>query len=136
MLLTLVFLLVLAAGVYWMLRRKPDVGSGPPAGGLAWLPKADQELMSAMHMKQTTLQLLSSEANWVQILGALNPRGDPMIQQELVAIRGPHMFAPATALRVIQEGCDQALRDNERAPAIAALAAARKSMERVTRYSD
>ena len=87
-------------------------------------------------MKARTTRLLAIDAGWPQIIADLNPSGDADIQAELERLRGPHMFAPATALNVIRHGCELALRSSSHASALSALRAAGDSMEKVTRYGD
>jgi len=87
-------------------------------------------------MKARTTRLLTIDAGWPQIIADLNPSGDADVQAELERLRGPHMFAPATALNVIHHGCELALRSRSHASALSALRAARDSMEKVTRYGD
>ena len=92
--------------------------------------------MSALQVKNEVKRLHARNAGWPQILVALNASNDPDIHSELQAIRGPHMFAPSTALQVIEHGCDEVLRRSKQSSGFAAVRAARQSMEKITRYGD
>ena len=72
-------------------------------------------------------------AQWGDILTALNPTRDPKTQEILNAIRGPHMFAPRTALGVIEWGCRSV---HPAATVIEALNAALENMNKVLRCGD
>ena len=92
--------------------------------------------MSALQVKSEVIRLRAGNAGWPQILVTLNAGNDPDIHSELQTIRGPHMFAPATALQVIEYGCDEVLRRSKQSSGIAAVRSARQSMEKITRYGD
>ncbi len=97
---------------------------------------SDRANLSAEQAKVSVAQLLKANAQWPQIIAALNPQNDVAVAAELSRIRGPHMFVPHLALQVIQHGCEESIRVNKNASFIAAATAARVSMEKVTRYGD
>ena len=78
-------------------------------------------------------ELRTANAQWTQILDALNPTGDVRVAQLLDQIRGPHMFDPRTALGVIEDGCRSV---PSGASYIEAIEAAVASMNKVVRYGD
>ena len=92
--------------------------------------------LTAEQGKAAVAHLLKANAQWPQIITALNPQNDPGLAAELSRIRGPHMFVPHLALQVIHHGCEESIRANRNALFIAAATAARVSMEKVTRYGD
>ena len=129
----------LIAGSYWLARPRQGPGSRREASSKTHrtTPRTNfPASLSALQAKASATQLLASGAGWPKIIAAMNPQNDANIHAELQRIRGPHMFAPATALQVIHHGCEEALRANKHASALAAVTAARVSMEKVTRYGD
>jgi hypothetical protein len=76
-------------------------------------------------------RLRDKNAQWPEIMDALNPNGEQRIAELLQAIRGPHMFDPRTALNVIEDGCRTTAKS---APVSAALAAAVDSMNKVVGF--
>ena len=136
----LLIVALLIGGSYWIGRRQqgPRTQRRPPTPrrGAASQISIFVVVPSAHEMKARTARLLATNASWPQIVADLNPSNDADIQAELQRIRGPHMFAPATALNVIRHGCELALRSSSHASALSALRAAGDSMEKVTRYGD
>jgi hypothetical protein len=81
-------------------------------------------------------KLRRSNAQWPAILEQLNPTRAEPLATLLLDLRGPHMFDPGTALTVIEEGLQSAVRENASASTFEGLVAAKRSMEKVTRYGD
>ena len=136
----LALVVVLICGSYWLARRQQGRGPQPrartPRRGAGSHRASSTAPLSAAEAKAETTRLLAVNAGWPQIVAALNPSNNAEVHAELQRIRGPHMFAPATAIKVIYHGCELALRTSSRASALSALRAARESMEKVTRYGD
>lgn len=136
----LLLVAVLIVGSYWIIRRqqgpRAQRQSPPPRRAATSQRSIFVVVPSALEMKAQTTRLPAIDAGWPQIIADLNPSDDADIRAELQHIRGPHMFAPATALNVIHHGCELALRSRSHASALSALRAARDSMEKVTRYGD
>lgn len=109
---------------------RSDTAPGIPAGTKGTLHARS----SAKETTAVTTSLLASQAMWPEILASLNPDGDAEVARVLLVLRGPHMFAPHTALQVLLDGCAKALRVNPAATHLAALLAAQESMEEVTRF--
>jgi hypothetical protein len=76
---------------------------------------------SATKVLDATQHLQAMNAQWPAIIAELNPKSDRAIQQLLLEIRGPHMFAPNVALNAIADGARRALAANPRASARDAL---------------
>jgi hypothetical protein len=76
-------------------------------------------------------KLRDKNAQWPEIMEALNPNGEKRITELLQAIRGPHMFDPRTALNVIEDGCRTTAKS---APASTAFATAVDSMNKVVGF--
>jgi hypothetical protein len=91
---------------------------------------------SAQSLRAELRRLHKASAGWTEILPAVNPSGSASIATDLQAIRGPHMFAPGLAIQVLEEGCNEAIKQNPNATVAQAVQLARKSMEKVTRYGD
>lgn len=119
----IVAVIVVAGGVYWWLRKRGIVIPGIPSG--ATVPSAQEMLERIQALKQ-------QQAQWPEIWASLNPQENTKVQQLLVEIRGPHLFAPHVGLNVIAEGCRQALRQNPQASGIQALEEALRSQGRIT----
>jgi len=136
----LAMVVVIIGGSYWLARRQQGQRQHPRARmprRVAGSHRATPTVsLSAAEVKAETARLLAACAGWPQIVVALNPSNDAEVHAELQRIRGPHMFAPATAIKVIHHGCELALRSNGQASALSALRAARESMEKITRYGD
>jgi len=136
----LAVVVMLIGGSYWLARRQQGQGPQPrartPRRGAGSHRTSSTVPLSAAEAKAETTRLLAASAGWPQIVAALNPSNDAELHAELQRIRGPHMFAPATAIKVIHHGCELALRTSSRASALSGLRAARESMEKVTRYGD
>ena len=106
-----------------------------------YAPERNGRLPAASHSSQAgltaaqamaeTRRLISEHATWSVIFSTLNPTSDTTISDLLIAIRGPHMFTPEVGLRVIQAGCENVLGLNAEATAVEALAAARRSLEKI-----
>ncbi len=79
------------------------------------------------------MELRAKNAQWNEILIAMNPSGDSRTMNLLSEIRGPHMFVPHTALCVIEAGCRAV---KPRASAAEALEAALNGMNKVVRYGN
>ena len=89
--------------------------------------------LSAAQAMEVVRSLYCADAQWSRILTVLNPANDLQIAEMLDVIRGPHLFAPQTALGVIQHGIDLAQRDNPWASFEAALRYATMTMDPFTR---
>jgi hypothetical protein len=139
-LVALALVVVLIAGSYWLARKQQGQvsqrGARSPRRGTRPHGATSRNLLSAGEAKAATERLLTSGAGWPQIVAALNPSNNAEVNAELQKIRGPHMFAPATAIKVIHHGCEVALHKDSRASALSGIRAARQSMERVTRLGD
>ena len=140
-LVALALVALIIVGSYWLARRhqrdavQRSVRSTrsarkSPASGLG------SSAMSALQLKNEVERLHAKNAGWPEILAVLNANNESNLHSELQAIRGPHMFAPMTALQVIEHGCDEVLRRSKESSAFAAVRSARQSMEKVTRYGD
>lgn len=120
---------VFALLVWWSIlsgRRKPKGQSFR-----AYRPKVHRFAGSpAAELMKRVDELQRSNAQWPEIQQVLGS------SDILVAIRGPHLFAPHVGLNVIKHGCEIAIQKNPRADWRSALAEARASMERVTRCGD
>ena len=140
LLIALALVAALIGGSYWLARKQerkslrrsePSRGNRRPAGHAG-----RSGVLSAAQVEAEATRLLASNASWPQITQSFNPSNDSQISAELQRIRGPHMFAPATAINVIKHGCEEVLRASPHASALSAIKAARVSMEKVTRYGD
>jgi hypothetical protein len=89
--------------------------------------------MSAGGLLVLLKKLDAENAQWSRIISAINPSGDRAIAALLQDLKGPHMFAPHTALGVMLDGARSV---KPQASAREALAAARDSMNRVVRYGN
>ena len=94
-------------------------------------PKLAQ--VDSQKLLSITMELRAKNAQWNEILVAMNPAGDSRVLNLLSEIRGPHMFVPHTALCVIEAGCRAV---NPGAPAVEALEAALNGMNKVVRYGN
>jgi hypothetical protein len=77
--------------------------------------------LSATEVLSRVQVLRDGYAQWDAVLSELNPTGDTDVQQLLIEIRGPNMFAPGLGLGVIEDGCKRALALSPNADALAAL---------------
>ena len=77
--------------------------------------------LSAAGILSRVHRLQEANAQWNAILPELNPNRDPEVQQLLLEIREPHLFAPHLALAVIEDGCKRVLASSRGADAVAAL---------------
>ncbi len=105
-------LLIVAAlmvGSYLLARRQRSRGhaSSPKPWRLETPASRTIEMSSAQTVLKAVQELQTAGANWNTILMALNPDNDAALASELQAIRGPHMFVPATALQVLEHGCQR-----------------------------
>lgn len=92
-------------------------------GGAAWV-------------LQTVRSLQAQDAQWPDIIGALNPTNDPRVARTLHDLRGPHMFIPHTALAVIEAACLSCRNDPRIKTTHQVLLVAKQSMKTITRYGD
>jgi hypothetical protein len=76
---------------------------------------------------QRVKELQAANAQWPEIWQTLNPNGDSQVQNLLIELRGPHMFAPHLALNVLEEACLRVMVVDSNADLVAALRAALKS---------
>jgi hypothetical protein len=105
-------------------RRAPGARPAPPRAG---------SQSSAAELLVLLKQIDAENAQWTKILSAINPSGDRAIAPLQQDHRGPHMFAPHTALGVMLDGARSV---KPQASAREALTAARNSMNRVVRYGN
>lgn len=77
--------------------------------------------MSAAEMVSRLQPLRDRNAQWDQILPALNPTADPEVERLLIDIRGPNLFAPHVGLNVIEEACKRVLSVSPHADVVDAL---------------
>jgi hypothetical protein len=105
-------------------RRVPGARPAPPRAG---------SQITAAELLVLLKQLDAENAQWTKILSAINPTGDRAIAALLQDLRGPHMFAPHTALGVMLDGARSV---GPKASVREALAAARDSMNKVTRFGN
>jgi hypothetical protein len=87
---------------------------------------------SAAEMLSHVQALRAKDAQWDAILPDLNPTNDPEVEQLLITIRGPHLFAPHVGLNVIEEGCKKALSLFPNSNALQALRGAIRSQDIIT----
>lgn len=120
-------LLLLAAGLVALCFFAGAVPFGRIRLSLARRPSADW-------LRGEAGRLASAGAQWEEILSALNPASDVQVHALLMELRGPHMFVPLTGLRVIQVGCESALKLDASASSLAALREAVKSSDAVTTF--
>ena len=83
-----------------------------------------------------TRKLRATNAPWPTIMAQLNPRNDPKATELLLELRGPHMFAPHTALNIIEDACQSTLKARPSASLRDILRNACINMRKVTRYGD
>jgi hypothetical protein len=83
--------------------------------------------MSVAQVVGRVKELQAANAQWPEIWQALNPGGNPQVQDLLVELRGPHMFAPHVALNMLEEGCLRVMVVDSNADLVAALRATLKS---------
>jgi len=122
----LVVAAILILAIIWTSRKRPSVFPSPevprPSPAPPSVPlKQVKTRLSAAEMLSRVQALLAKDNQWDVILPDLNPTNDPEVQQRLIAIRGPHMFAPHVGLNVIEEGCKRALSVSPNADALQAL---------------
>jgi hypothetical protein len=77
--------------------------------------------LSAAEILSRVQALRDTNAQWDTVWSRLNPSGDPEVQQLLIEIRGPNMFAPHLGLGVIADGCERVLASSPSADGLAAL---------------
>ena len=137
--------LVIYGSYFWARRRtgRPSTtrprrasSSGKRLARSVQAESASVAQFTAAQLRVSVAHLSKANAQWPEIMASLNPQNNAALRGELERIRGPHMFVPHLALQVIHHGCEEAVRANQNASAIAAITAARMSMEKVTRYGD
>jgi hypothetical protein len=133
-LVSLVFTVVAVIAAGWIYFRSQGAGSGarrqaPPRPAR----QAPAAQMSAGELLVLLKKLDAENAQWSRIISAINPSGDREIAALLQDLRGPHMFAPHTALGVMLDGARSV---KPQASVHEALATARDSMNRVVRYGN
>jgi hypothetical protein len=77
--------------------------------------------LSAAGILSKVQSLQEANAQWNEILPKLNPSRDPEVQQLLLELRGPHLFAPHLALAIIEDGCKRVLASSPGADGVTAL---------------
>lgn len=122
--------LVAFAYALWLQTRKAKSGTSA-ARRFGRKPHAGSAGVTAGAMLALVPKLRQANAQWPQIMAALNPSGDERAAELLQTIRGPHMFDPRTALGVIEAGCRETPGN---APGAQALAAAVNSMNKVVGF--
>lgn len=100
------------------------------------VPDSYQETNSEAKLLADVLALKERSAQWPDILKTLNPDDEPRIRTVLLELRWPHVFAPHTALNIIESICLSANRSGNMRSRLELLELAKSSMERVTRYGD
>jgi glycine/D-amino acid oxidase-like deaminating enzyme len=160
LLIAALFVIAIVALVVYLVRRRksggnPDArsraGSGskdfqrllqkgappPPAtrvpGHPATPAHGSRNVLTAAQLRDAVKLLGSRGAAWPEILGTLNPSGNKTIADHLIAIRGPHMFAPGVAMQAIQAGCEDVLRSSPAATCVDALVSTRRSLDKIVR---
>ncbi len=126
--------LAIAVFFWALMKRKP---SNPKRSQKARTQRSPQPSgsgkITAKALLNEVIALQKRNAQWGDILKALNPTEDRQTMEILYALRGPHMFTPHTALGVIESGCRSV---QPTASAVEALKAALESMNKVVRYGD
>ena len=126
--------LAIAVFFWAIMKRRP---SGPNKSQKARTqripPPSGSGKITAKALLDEVIALRKRNAQWGDILKALNPTEDRQTLELLYALRGPHMFTPHTALGVIESGCRSV---QPTATAVEALKAALESMNKVVRYGD
>jgi hypothetical protein len=126
--------LVIAAVAFVYTSRKSRPKASRPQSAKTSRPKASAHLtIDAQRLMVITKELRARNAQWGEIIAAMNPSGDSKALQLLTEIRGPHMFVPHTALGVIEAGCRAV---KPQASAVEALEAALRGMNKVVRYGN
>ena len=103
--------------------------STPPRQAAARRVAADSlPGLSAQWLLAECGRLAGAGAAWPAIAAALNPGADPEVEALLGRLRAAHMGEPPAILKAIEDGCRDALKDNDDANAFDALSvAARRS---------
>lgn len=126
----LVFILSRVSRGHTPTERVPAAQVARPESFLLRAPaRQEPSRLSAREMLSRLQTLRDSNAQWDAIWSHLNPCSDPEVQQLLVEIRGPHMFAPHVGLSVIEDGCKQVLASSPTADALTALRVATRRAE-------
>jgi hypothetical protein len=110
--LAIVAVAILALALYRLSRRQT------PASSVA---KLGPSQLSAAEMLYRVAVLQDENAQWDAIWSQLNPSGSRVVQELLIEIRGPHMFAPHLGLGIIEDGCKRVLASSPAADGEAAL---------------
>lgn len=111
-LLVIVLVALVLAGTLWRYRarRKRDADmTWRLAGAVARSVSASGTERSAAELLALVRTLSARGETWPEILGAVNPTGDPLVARKLNLLRGPHQFVPHLALNVLEHGCERAL---------------------------
>lgn len=130
--LVLAVLAVLVAAISFYRGRGPSQPTRRPPGTRPAAPRTASPSHAAA-LLVLLRQLDAENAQWTRILAAINPSGDRAVAVLLQELRGPHMFAPHTALGVMIEGASSV---GPKASVREALAAARDSMNKVVRFGN
>ena len=134
---TVLYILFAAAAVvfaYTLWRSNHSARSGGSTRTGSARPRGADAAVE--RLLETVKALQRSNAQWPEILSTLNSEGDTKIGALLADLRGPHMFAPHTALSLLISTCEAKLRSQPTASKQDVLVAAKASMEKVTRYGD
>ena len=134
---TVLYILFAAAAIvfaYTLWRSNHNARSGGIGRSKSVRPRGADGAVA--RLLETVKGLQRSNAQWPAILSALNSEGDPKIGSLLADLRGPHMFAPHTALSLLMSTCEAKLRSQPTASKQDVLVAAKASMEKVSRYGD
>lgn len=127
--------LAVAVGLFWLTHRRTSGTSSDRARRERRAGRASKRPQRGPRTAGDLLNVLAglraSNAQWAQILAAVNPTQQPDVAELLFAIRGPHMFDPRTALGVIETGARNV---PHTAPIAMALAEARESMNKVVGF--
>jgi hypothetical protein len=110
-------------------RRRPDGSSKSVESSRDTRDFVGQLLSQVIALKRR-------DAQWPEILKTLNPGDEPRIRALLLELRLPHIFAPHTALNIIESVCESVNSAGHKPSKIELLALAKSSMERITRYGD
>ena len=118
-------------------RKRPKDVDGSKRDPRAVPPRqGGRKGLSAVRTIEVSRSLRKSNAQGPEIISSLNPDGNSQVNAALLALRGPHMFVPQTALNIIEQECGELLRSNPAATQLAGLIRAKESMETVTRFGD
>jgi len=105
-------------------------------GPMSTWGQAPLKVKSAKDLAVAIERLRASNAQWPEIMSTINPKGKRSLERPLALIRQPHQFVPHTALNVLEEGCQRALRQSRRASVKDALDEALRSSDLVIKAGD